>query len=56
MTDDRIASDQWTTGEAVEAYEAPRLTDEGSIADLTGGASCFSGIGGGWNPVVPQPE
>ncbi len=36
MTDDRTASDQETTGRAVEAYEAPRLTDEGSVAELTG--------------------
>ena len=53
MTDDRIASDQWTTGEAVEAYEAPRLTDEGSIADLTGGTSCFPNLGGSWTSVIP---
>ena len=36
MTNDQTASDQRTTGEAVEAYEAPRLTDEGSVAELTG--------------------
>jgi len=50
MTNDRTASDQGTTGEAVEAYEAPRLTDEGSIAELTGTLSCpnpITTIGGG---------
>jgi hypothetical protein len=56
MTDDRTASDQGTTGEVVEAYEAPRLTDEGSIAELTGGASCFPSLTGGWNPMVPSAE
>ena len=45
MTTDETASGQSKTGAAVETYEAPRLTDEGSIADLTGGNnSCFPGI------------
>ena len=48
MTDDRTASDQGTRGgAAVEAYEAPRLTDEGSIADLTGTYSCPTAYRGG---------
>ena len=56
MTDDRTASDQGTTAGAVEAYEAPRLTDEGSIADLTGGTSCFPSLGGSWTSVMTTPE
>ncbi|MHB1783285.1 MAG: hypothetical protein ACYCTE_11485 [Acidimicrobiales bacterium] len=52
MTYDQTANDQRATDQTVETYEAPRLTDEGSIADLTGVVSCFPSVTGGYDSVL----